>query len=173
MKQFLETAKIVAVHGIRGEVRCQCYSDSAEVLCGFDTLYFDSGKTSVGVERAYPHKNVVVMKLSGVDTIEQAQPLVGKTLYMDRDDMPLPEGTYFVQDIIGLDVIDADTGESYGKVSNVYQYGASDVYSIKLPDGKELMFPCIDEVVLKIDMGRGEMLIRPLPGLFDGGESVE
>ncbi len=173
MKQFLETAKIVAVHGIRGEVRCQCYSDSAEVLCGFDTLYFDGGKTGVDIERAYPHKNVVVMKLSGVDTIEQAKPLVGKMLYMDRDDMPLPEGTYFIQDIIGLDVKDADTGESYGKISNVYQYGASDVYSIKRPDGKELMFPCIEDVVIKTDIEGGEMLIRPLPGLFDGGENAD
>ena len=62
---------------------------------------------------------------------------------------------------------DADTGEVYGKITDVYQNGASDVYSIKKDDGRELMFPCIDEVVLKTDIDAGEMIIRPLPGLFD------
>ena len=89
MKQFLEIAKIVAVHGLRGEVRCQYYCDSAEVLCEFDELYFDKGKTAVKIERAYPHKNVVIMRLEGVDSIEKAQPLVGKMLYLDRNDSEL------------------------------------------------------------------------------------
>ena len=77
---------------------------------------------------------------------------------------------YFIRDIIGLTVKDVDTGVVYGKITDVYQNGASDVYSIK-KDGKELMFPCIDEVVIKTDIDGGEMLIRPLPGLFDDGES--
>lgn len=166
-KQFLEIGKIVATQGIRGEVRVQYYCDSAEVLCDFDTLYLDKGKTEVTVERAYPHKNIVVMKLEGIDKIEQAQPLIGKLLYLDRDDAELEEGLYFIQDIIGLTVKDADSGEVYGKITDVYQNGASDVYSIRKDDGLELMFPCIDEVVLKTDIDAGEMIIRPLPGLFD------
>lgn len=171
MKQFLEIAKIVNTQGIRGEVRCQYYCDSAEVLCGFDELYLDKGKTRVSVSRAYPHKNVVVMKIEGIDSIEQAQPLIGKLLYLNRDDAELDEGLYFVQDIIGLTVKDADSGKVYGRITDVYQNGASDVYSIRLPDGGELMFPCIDEVVIETDIERGEMLIRPLPGLFEDMEN--
>lgn len=167
MKQFLEIAKIVATQGLRGEVRCQYYCDSAEVLCEFEELYFDKGKTAVKVERAYPHKNVVIMRFEGVDTIEKAQPLIGKMLYLNRDDAELEEGLYFVQDIIGLTVKDVDSGKVYGKITEVYQNGASDVYSMKQPDGSELMFPCIDEVVIKTDIEAGEMLIRPLKGLFD------
>lgn len=166
-KQFLEIGKIVATQGIRGEVRVQYYCDSAEVLCDFDTLYLDKGKTEMHITRAFPHKNVVVLKFEGIDKIEQAQPFVGKILYLDRDDAELEEGLYFIQDIIGLTVKDADTGEIYGKISEVYQNGASDVYSIKKEDGRELLFPCIDEVVLDIDVDGGEMIIRPLPGLFD------
>ncbi|MGN0688728.1 MAG: ribosome maturation factor RimM [Oscillospiraceae bacterium] len=165
-KQFLEIGKIVATQGIRGEVRVQYYCDSAEVICSFDTLYLDKGKREVTVQRAYPHKNIVVMKLDGIDLIEQAQPLIGKVLYMDRDDAELEEGLYFIQDIIGLMVKDADTGVEYGRITDVYQNGASDVYSIR-KDGGELMFPCIDEVVISTDIDKGEMLIRPLPGLFD------
>ncbi len=166
-KQFLEIGKIVATQGIRGEVRAQYYSDTPEVLCDFDVLYFDRGKTEIHVARAFPHKNVVIMKIEGIDTIEQAQPYIGKMLYMDRDDAELPEGLYFIQDIIGLTVKDVDTGEIYGKITDVYQNGASDVYSIKKEDGRELMFPCVDEIVIKTDIDGGEMLIRPLEGLFD------
>ncbi len=167
-KQFLETAKIVAVHGIRGEVRCQYYCDCAELLCEFDLLYLDkNGEKPIEVVRAYPHKNVVIMKLKDIDTVEQAQKLIGKMLYMDRSDLELPEGTYYIQDIIGLTVKDYETKEVYGKISEVYQNGATDVYSIKKDNGKELMFPYIDEVVKKIDIDAGEMLITPLEGLFD------
>lgn len=168
MKRYLEIGKIVATQGIRGEVRCQYYSDTPEVLCEFDDLYLDKGKTPIHVLRAYPHKNVVVMKIEGIDLIEQAQPLIGKLLYMDREDAELEEGLYFIQDIIGLTVKDVDTGKVYGKITDVYQNGAADVYSMKQPDGSELMFPCIDEVVIKTDISSGEMLIRPLPGLFEG-----
>ena len=168
MKQFLETAKIVATHGIRGEVRCQYFCDSAEFLCEFDELYLDKkGEKPVGISRAYPHKNVVIMKIDGVDSIEDAQKLIGKTLYMNRDDVELDEGVYYIQDIIGLVVKDIDSGEVYGKISEVYQNGATDVYSIKKENGTELMFPYIDEVVKKIDIEAGEMLIKPLEGLFD------
>lgn len=168
MKQFLETAKIVATHGIRGEVRCQYFCDSAEFLCEFEELYLDkNGEKPVEIARAYPHKNVVIMKIDGIDTVEDAQKLIGKTLYMDRDDVELDEGVYYIQDIIGLTVKDIDSGEVYGKISDVYQNGATDVYSIKKENGTELMFPCIDEVVKKIDIEAGEMLIKPLEGLFD------
>ncbi|MCI7759267.1 MAG: ribosome maturation factor RimM [[Eubacterium] saphenum] len=168
MKQYLETAKIVATHGVRGEVRCQYFCDSAEFLCEFDELYLDKkGEKPVEISRAYPHKNVVIMKIDGIDTVEDAQKLIGKTLYMNRDDVELDEDVYFIQDIIGLVVKDIDSGEVYGKISEVYQNGATDVYSIKKENGTELMFPCIDEVVKKIDIEAGEMLIKPLEGLFD------
>lgn len=172
MKQFLEIAKIVATQGIRGEVRCQYYCDAPEVLCEFDELYLDKGAKPVRIVRAFPHKNVVIMRIEGVDTVEKAQTLVGKLLYMDRNDAELDDNLYFIQDIIGLTVKDADTGEVYGKISEVYQNGAADVYSIKREDG-ELMFPCIDEVVKKIDIEGGEMLIKPLPGLFDDDDKDE
>lgn len=167
MKQFLEIAKIVATQGIRGEVRCQYYCDAPEILCEFDTLYLNKGKQPVEITRAYVHKNVVVLKIEGIDTIEDAQKYIGKILYMDRNDVELPEDVYFIQDLIGLTVKNAETGEVYGKLSDVYQNGATDVYSIKKENGTELMFPCIDEVVKKTDIEAGEMLIIPLEGLFD------
>ena len=116
--------------------------------------------------------DVAVLKLRGTDTPEDAQKLIGKKLYFDRDDAELPENTWFISDIIGLSVIDADTGRNYGKVDEIYQNGAADVYSLRTPEGKQLMFPAVPEVLLETDMPGGKLVIRPLPGLFDEAEEV-
>lgn len=177
MKKYLETGKIVGLHGLRGEVRCQYYSDCADFLCEVAEecgLYTDkAGKNHMDVLHARPHKNIVIIEFDGIDSPEAAQRFVGTTLYLDRDDIELPEGTYFIQDIVGLTVIDADSGEVYGKISDVYQNGAADVYSIRKAGGVELMFPCIPEIVLDTDIENGKMIIRPLPGLFDDTEGED
>ena len=167
MKQFLEIGKIVAVQGLKGEVRVEAWCDSKEFLCEFDTLYFDKGAKEVEIQRAHPHKNIVLMKIKGVDTVEQAQLLRNKILYMDRNDVELEEGSFFVQDLIGLEVIDGDSGESYGKICDVTETGANDVYHIKDSDGKIRLIPAIPDVVLNTDIEAGKMTIHVLEGLFD------
>ena len=167
MKRFLEIGKIVAVQGLKGEVRVEAWCDSREFLCEFDTLYFDKGATAVEVVRAHPHKNIVLMKIKGVDTVEQAQLLRNKILYMDRDEVELEEGCYFVQDLIGLEVIDNDDGTVYGKICEVTETGANDVYHIKGNDGKIRLIPAIPDVVIETDITNGKMLIHKLEGLFD------
>ena len=106
------------------------------------------------------------MKIEGIDTPEQAQTLRGRVLYMDRNDVELEEGTYFVQDLIGLEVSDADSGEVYGTLTNVTATGANDVYQIKNGD-EEYLIPAIPDVVVRTDIEGGKMLIRPIEGLFD------
>ena len=120
VKKYLEAGKIVSVFGIKGEIKVQPWCDGPEFLCGFDTLYYKSG-TPVEIERSRVAKNIVVMKVKGVDTVEEAQKLRNRVLYIDRDDVELDEGCYFVQDLIGLEVVDADSGESYGKITDVRQ----------------------------------------------------
>ena len=167
MKQFLEIGKIVAVQGLKGEVRVEPWCDSQEFLCEFDTLYFDKGATPVEIQRSHPHKNIVLMKIKGTDTVEQAQLLRNKILYMDRNDVELEEGSYFVQDLIGLEALDADSGVSYGKICEVTETGANDVYHIKDSDGKIRLIPAIPDVVLDTNITDGKMTIRVPEGLFD------
>ena len=90
-----------------------------------------------------------------------------KTLYMNRDDAELPEDTWFIADLIGLEVRDADSGRVYGKIDEVMQNGPTDVYSIKTPAGKQQLFPAIPEVLLEVNVDGGYMVIRPLPNLFE------
>ena len=175
IKRFLEIGKITKTQGLKGEVRVQFFCDDADVIGDFETLYLNKGEMPVEVEYCRPLKNdVVVMKFEGVDIIEEAQKYIGKMLYMDREDVELPEDTWFIQDLIGLDVIDADSGRVYGKVDDVLQNGPTDVYSIKTPEGKTLMFPSIPEVLLETDVEGGKLVIRPLPNLFElDGEKDE
>lgn len=172
-KQFLEIGKIVSTHGIKGEVRVQAWCDSSEFLTEFDTLYFDKGRTAVEVEEARVHKNVVVMKLAGVNDMNAAQALRNKILYMNRDDVELEEGSYFIQDLLGLQVIDADQPDKvYGKLVDVTETGANDVYHIKEESGSVVLIPAIADVVKETNVEEGFMAITPLKGLFDEAEEV-
>lgn len=171
-KRFLEIGKITNVHGLHGEVKVYPWCDDAAFLCSFDTLYTDKkGEKPVEVVRARVQQNLVIMQLEGCDTREQAEALRGTVLYMDRDDVELEEGTYFIQDLIGLKVIDADTGKEWGVIRDVMQTGANDVYSIwNAAEGKEYLAPAIPEVVIETDIAGGRMLLRPLKGLFDDAD---
>ena len=166
MKKYLETGKIVSVFGLKGEIKVQPWCDDPEFLCEFDTLYYKSG-TPVEIERSRTAKNIVIMKIKGVDTVEEAQKLRNRVLYLDRDDVELEEGSYFVQDLIGLKVIDFDNGKEYGKLVEVSETGANDVYHVENEDGKIYYLPAIPQVIAETDIENGVMKITPLDGLFD------
>lgn len=164
--KLLEIGKITSVFGIKGEVKVQPWCDSPELICEFDELYRKSG-TPVKIERSRVHKNMVIMKIEGVDTPEAAQKMRNHVLYMNRDDVELEEGSYFIADLIGLNVTDSSTRQVYGELIDVTQTGANDVYHVKAPDGKLLLVPAIPQVIDKIDIENGVMEITPLDGLFD------
>ena len=165
-KKFLEIGKIVTTHGVVGEVKVYPWCDTPDFLTGFSTLYFHKGKDPVLVQQARVHKNMVLLKLQGTDTLEAAQALRNQILYADRADMPLEEGEYFIQDLIGLTVVDADTGEEYGVLSQVSPTGANDVYHVRTPQ-REVLIPAIAQVIVETAVEDGVMRIRPLKGLFD------
>lgn len=165
-KEFLEAGKIVALHGIRGEVKIMPYCDSPELLAEFDRLFIGKNHEEIIVERSRVFKNMVIAKLEGFNSPEESEKLRNKILFMHRDDLELDEDTYFIQDLIGLEVKDADSDFVYGKISDVMQTGANDVYVISGSD-KEYLVPAIPDVIVKTDIDGGLMLIRPLYGLFD------
>lgn len=173
-KQYLEMARLTKTIGLKGEMRAQIYCDSEQMLLDFETLYLGKEKTPVRVESVRAQKNnMAAVRLSGTETVEQAEKLCGKIIYLDRNDAELPEGTYFIDDLIGMSVIDADDGRVYGKVNEILQNGATDVYSIKTPSGKELLFPAIPDVLLDIDTKRDIITIRPLPNLFELEDEID
>jgi len=166
-KRYLECGKVVSTHGVRGEVKVKPWCDSPEFLCEFETLYLDGqGQKPVRVISARSHKGMALLLFEGTGSIGEAASFRGKVLYIDRNDAP-DDGKPFLQDLIGLTVRDADTGEVYGKIADVIETGANDVYIVRDDAGRERLVPVIPQVIIKTDINGGEIIIRPLEGLFD------
>lgn len=115
-ERFIEAGEIVNTHGVRGEVKILPWTDSAEFLAAFRTLYIDG--RPVKVRSARVHKQTVLASLEGVEDVNAAMRLKGRRVFIDRADAKLPEGGYFIQDIIGAEVVTED-GESIGKLAEV------------------------------------------------------
>lgn len=166
LKKYLEVGKIVGTHGIQGEMRVECWCNSPDFLTQFKTLYLDEGRTALSVS-CRPHKNIALMRVKGVGTIEQADELRSRVLYIDRCDVTLDEGEHFVQDIIGLKVTDADSGVVYGTVRDVLKTGSNDVYEMQDGNKKLHYIPAIPDIIDRLDLEKGAVYIHPMKGLFD------
>lgn len=167
-KPFLEAGEFVTTHGITGELRLYPWCDGPGFLSGFTKLYLDeNGKKHLKV-KIRPHKNMCIVKIEDVDTIEQARAYIGKTTWISRQEADLPAGRWFVQDIIGACVKDADTGEEYGCISSVTHPGSHDVFEIKRPDGSISLFPAVEPFLCELDVDGEQVKVRPIPGMFDG-----
>ena len=171
-REYLEVGKIVSTHGIRGEVRVDPWCDGPAFLKQFKTLYYDkNGEKAVAVASCRPHGNIAILKLKGVDTVEAAAALRNKVLYMARADASLPENHYFIQDLIGCRVFDADeTDRQYGVLTDVSTTGANDVWHVTDDGGREYLLPAIPPVVIDADIDNERILIRPLKGIFDDAD---
>lgn len=171
-KPYLEAGQVVGTHGIQGELRVQPWCDSPQQFCTLQTLYWDaSGQKAVHV-KSRPHKSLALVKMEGIDTVEAAAALRGRVLYLDRNDLDL-QGRYFIQDLIGLKVVDAeDETLVYGELTDVSATGANDVYHMRTPDtadkkGREILIPVIPSVVVGVDVDGGIIRLRPMKGLMD------
>jgi len=165
---FLEIGTIVGTHGIHGELRVNPACDSPEFFAGFDTLYYDAlGRQPVHILSARANKNIALLRLEGVSSMEAAQALKSKTLFFRRADARLEEGRYFIAELLGCAVFDAeDPGLRYGVISDVSQTGANDVWHVQTPVGKEILIPVIDDVVKRVDVANGRVEVCMLEGLL-------
>ena len=167
MEKYLEILEITKPQGLKGEMRAKYYCDDPDEVGEFDTLYLGAEKTPVKLKSYKVQKNMIIITLEGINTVEQAQKLKGNFIYIDREDAPLEENVWFIKDLIGLDVIDADSGEVYGVVEEILQNAPTDVYCVRTKEGKQLLFPSIPEVLIDVNINERKILIRPLKGLFD------
>lgn len=166
-KEYLEIGEIVGTHGVRGMVRIKPWCDGIAFLKGVKEYFTDkNGKNGLKCEKIAENGNVFIAKFAGVESIEQAESLRGKILYINRSDVRLEKGRYFIQDIIDCAVFDAETGEDYGVICDVSATGANDVWHIKRND-KEYLIPVIPPVVKEVDIDAGVIKIIALKGIFD------
>lgn len=167
LKEYIEAGKITGTHALKGEVRVEPWCDSPNFLCRFKHLFFKDG-TELKIKSARPHKNIVIILFDVINSVESADRLRNKVLYFRRDEAKLPKGVYFIQDIIGLSAIDAESGEEYGKITDVIKTGANDVYQVE-KNGKEYLVPVIPDVVTEKNPESGyvKISLKILGGIFD------
>ena len=161
-ERFLEAGQIVNTHGVRGEVKILPWCDSPEFLCSFDTLYIDGAPVKVTAAR--PHKGSVLAQLEGVGDVNEAMRLKGKTVFIDRTGVELPDGRHFLADLLGLEVRDTDTGAVLGTVREVLTPPAHEVYVVQ-GEGREYLIPAVDEFVKEIDVEGGQILVHLIEGM--------
>ena len=164
MEQYLEVGKITNVHGIMGEVRVQPWADSPEFLCRFKTLYVDKTHWPIEVERARVHKNMVIIKFRGVTDVPSALAMRNAILYIDRKDADLPEGTFFLADLYGLEVRDAQSGAVLGKVADVLTLPANNVYVVRGGE-RELMIPAVPQFIAETNPEGGYLRVNLIEGM--------
>ncbi len=160
---------ITSPHGISGEVRLHVIADSPDFARQFKHLYSEDRQFTVAGCRI--HKNVAILALEGVDSREAAERLVGSPLFFERSDAKLKKGQYFIADIIGFEIVDADSGRVYGTLTKVDNHGSADIYTIKDGD-KSYLFPAAPPFIERRDFDEKRIYIRPIPGMFDEAEEI-
>ena len=167
-KEYLECGKICSAHGVRGVLKIEPWCDSPSVLVKLKEVYFFKGDTYVPYEvlGASSAAQFVLLTLNGIDSREGAQALKNTVIYAKREDIPVPKGRVLIADMIGLDVIDADTGRVYGTLADVTDGVRHQIYTIKTKSGDEVLFPAVKEFLKEIDTERG-VFIHVIPGCFE------
>ncbi len=167
MQKRLEIGQIVNTFGIKGEVKVNPFTDDITRFDELKTVYVKiKGKSELyKIENVKYHKNMVLVKFKGIDNIETAEKLRNAFLEVDRKDaIPLEEGTYYIVDLIGLDVY-TDEGKLLGKVDDIYNTGGKDIYVVKDELGKQILLPGIDEVIKEVILDE-KIIVHLIPGLI-------
>ncbi len=166
-QKYLECGKIVNTHGVRGALKIESWCNTPSDLASLDFVYLANGEgyRKMRLLHASLHKGAVLAQLEGVNTVEQAESLKGRVLYADRDELPLDEGEHFIADLIGLPVIDKESGRTLGTLTDVLNLGASDLYELDTPNGKRLI-PAVPEFIKEIDLERG-VFVSLIEGMLD------
>ena len=155
--QFIEAGEIVNTHGVRGEVKMLPWLDSPETMCAFSRCRI-AGK-DYKIEACRVQNTCNLLKLSGVDTMEMAQALRGKTVYLYREDAG--DDAIFAAELVGVEVF--CRGASIGKITDVLDYPGNQVYVVK--GSREYMIPAVKEFILSTSLEENRMEVKLLEGM--------
>ena len=155
--EFIEAGEIVNVHGLRGEVKVLCWLDDPEMLCEFDRCRID-GKEFI-MEQVRVQKTCNLVQLKGIDTMEKAQLMRGKTIELYRED--IDDEVIFAAELVGVEVF--CEGQSIGKIKEVLDYPGNSVYVVK--GQHEYMIPAVNQFILSTDMEANRMEVKLIEGV--------
>lgn len=169
MEDLLQVGVITGTHGLKGEVKVFPTTDDKERFLDLEEVLLDTGEEllELKVEYCKFFKKFVFVKFEGLDDINEVEKYKRCPLLVTRDNaVELEEDEYFVADLLGLTIID-DSGVTIGKLENVIETGANDVYEVLTEDGGRILLPAIKECILDVDMEEGIILVHLMKGLAD------
>ncbi|WP_206458992.1 ribosome maturation factor RimM [Anaerovorax sp. IOR16] len=165
MKDRITLGQITSAVGIKGEMRVYPYTDYMERFSEIEKLQIE--EKEYAIERVSYRKNMVILKLKGIEDRNLAEEQKGKKLYLNKEDMwEIPEDTYFVFDLLGLTVLN-ESNETIGVVTDVIQNSAQDIYQIKMKNGKQFLLPAVKEFILSVNIEEKTMIVRLIEGLVE------
>ena len=167
MTSELEIGQIVNTFGIKGIVKVKPFTDDIKRFDNLKTVYIEKNNTQkeYEIEEVKYHKDMVLIKFKGVDTVEQAELLRNAYLTISRDSAEkLEEGRYYIVDMLGLEVY-TDEQVLLGTLDDIFNTGSNDIYVVKDKQGKQILLPAIQDVIKQIDMENRKMIVHLLPGL--------
>ena len=168
MTKYLEIGQIVNTFGIKGMVKVKPFTDDIKRFDKLETIYIETKKQKkeYKIEEVKYHKNMVLMKLEGINTVEEAETLRQSYLLVDREkEEPLEEGVYYIVDLLGLEVY-TEEEKLLGKVEDIFNTGSNDIYVVKDELGKQILLPGIPEVLKNVDLEKGKIIVHLIPGLM-------
>ncbi len=161
----IKVGKITGAFGIRGELKVYPYTDKPDRFEELDRVFADSQEYVITNVRY--QKNLILLKFQGISDRNAAEKLRGTELSINRENLrELEEDEFFIFDLIGLEAVD-ENGKHIGRVCDVIQNSAQDLYEIETDDGKRHLIPAVYEFIPEIDPESGIMMIKPIPGLLD------
>ena len=161
---FLVVGQLAKPHGVQGEVTMRVLTDFPEHLRAGATLFVGLDREPMRIRRARPAGTKILLTFDGIQNREQAGGLRNQMVFIRTADIPpLPEGEYYYHQLIGIRV-ESEDGQDLGRLEEILHTGANDVYLFRLPDGRELLLPVIEGVLLDVDFNAGLMRVHVLPG---------
>lgn len=157
--------KIVNAVGLKGEVKVYCYTDRKERFEELGQIWVEEKLRTV--QRARYQGNLAILKLEGIENRNEAEAQKNKGVFMEESQLAqLPEDTYYVRDLVGMDVLQED-GSPLGKLTDVIQNSGQDLYQVRIESGKKILVPAVREFILNIDMEERQMTVSLPDGLLD------
>lgn len=169
MQDILQVGAVTTTHGIAGEVKVFPTTDDPKRFRRLKSVLLDTGRgmTELEITSVKFFKNMVILKFKDYDRIEDVVKFKGKSLYVTRENaVKLKKNEYFIADLVGMDVFTED-GARLGRLTDVLQTGANDVYEVTLDDGRQVLIPAIRDCILRVDVGQNEMKVHLLEGLLE------
>ena len=167
MEEYFEIGQIVNTSGLKGILKIKPFTDDIKKFSNLKTIYIKTkrGLTEFKIEQVRYVKNMVMLKLAGIDTVEEAEKYRNLYIKILRDqEEELEEGSYYVVDILGCKV-NTDANQELGKIVDVFQTGSNDVYVVKDEQGKQILLPAIKQVIKNVDIKNKIITVHLLEGL--------